>query len=68
MPVASKIDHFQFYFSSLEDSIACGNPIRFLNAFVDKLEMEKLQFSPQTIKIVGRPVFESKESSQEIWL
>ena len=58
MPVASKIDRFQFHFSSLEDAIACDNSVRFLDAFVDKLEMEKLQFCPQAIKTEGRPAFE----------
>jgi transposase len=58
MPLAAKLDRFQFHFSSLEESITCDNPVRFLDAFVDKLEMEKLQFSPLTIKIEGRPAFE----------
>ncbi|MDI9882817.1 hypothetical protein [Flectobacillus longus] len=58
MPIAPKKDRFQFHFSSLEDAIACDNPVRFLDAFVDKLLMEKLQFSPQTIKTEGRPAFE----------
>jgi hypothetical protein len=53
MPVAPKIDRFQFHFSSLEDAIACDNPVRFLDTFVDKL-----QFPPQTIKTEGRPAFE----------
>ncbi|MFN8356344.1 MAG: IS1182 family transposase [Spirosomataceae bacterium] len=58
MPVAPKKDRFQFQFSSLEESIACDNPVRFLDAFVDKLEMEKLQFSLSTVKTEGRPAFE----------
>jgi hypothetical protein len=58
MPVAPKKDRFQLHFSSLEDAIPCDNPVRFLDAFVDKLEMEKLQFSLQTIKTEGRPAFE----------
>lgn len=58
MPIAPKKDRSQFHFSSLEDAISCDNPVRFLDAFVDKLEMEKLQFSPQSIKTEGRPAFE----------
>ena len=53
MPVAPKKDRFQLHFSSLEDAIPCDNPVRFLDAFVDKL-----QCSPQTIKTEGRPAFE----------
>jgi hypothetical protein len=40
-------------YAKKEDAIACDNPVRFLNAFVDKL-----QCSPQTIKTEGRPAFE----------
>lgn len=58
MPVAAKIDRFQFHFASLEESITCDKPVRFLDAFVDKLEMEKPQFSPLTVKTEGRPAFE----------
>ncbi len=58
MPLAAKIDRFQVHFSSLEEAITCDNPVRFLDAFVDKLEMDKLQFSPQTVKTEGRPAFE----------
>jgi hypothetical protein len=53
MPIAPKIDRFQFHFSSLEDAIACDNPVRFLDAFVDKL-----QCSRQAIKTEGRLAFE----------
>lgn len=60
MPIASKIDRLQLQFSSLEDSIAFDNPVRFLDAFVDKLELDKLQFAPQSFKNEGRPAFEQK--------
>jgi hypothetical protein len=45
-------------FSSLEDHIASENPVRFIDAFVDKLELSKLDFSFKTIKAEGRPAFE----------
>jgi len=45
-------------FSSLEEHISSDNAIRFIDAFVDKLDLTKLQFAVQSIKIEGRPAFE----------
>src|SRR5690349_7412887 len=50
-------DRNQVSFYSLEDSIAADNPVRIIDAFVDKLELEKLNFSNITAKIEGRPLF-----------
>ena len=50
----------QMSFSSLEDSISQANPIRFIDAFVEILELSSLGFSVQTIKSEGRPSFDSK--------
>ncbi len=40
----------QMCFSSLEDTISTDNPIRFIDAFVEILELNSLGFSVQTIK------------------
>jgi transposase len=58
MPIQAKIDRFQMQFNSLEDSIGQDNPVRFLDAFVDKLELKELQFVQTSIKTEGRPAFE----------
>ena len=50
----------QMCFSSLEDTISSENPIRFIDAFVGALSLEALGFSVQTIKIEGRPSFDTK--------
>ena len=50
----------QMYFSSLEDTISPENPIRFIDAFVETIALESLGFSVQTIKIEGRPSFDTK--------
>lgn len=50
----------QINFASLEDFITPENPIRFIDAFVDKLDLEKLQFKVMVLKTEGRPAFESK--------
>ena len=50
----------QMCFSSLEDTISPENPIRFIDAFVETIALESLGFSVQTIKIEGRPSFDTK--------
>jgi transposase len=50
-------DRNQVSFYSLEDSISPDNPVRVLDAFVDKLELEKLDFINTTAKSEGRPLF-----------
>jgi transposase len=49
----------QIEFKSLEDSIDQGNIIRFVDAFVDKLELAKLGFTINTLKKEGRPSYQS---------
>ncbi|MCP9764146.1 transposase, partial [Lacihabitans soyangensis] len=58
MPIQSKTDRNQVQFSSFEERINNDNPVRFIDAFVDKLEMTKLGFISQTFKTEGRPTFE----------
>lgn len=49
----------QIEFRSLEDLIEPDNVIRFIDAFVDKLELNKLGFTLNTIKKEGRPSYNS---------
>ena len=58
MPIQSKLDRYQIRFSSFEDQINTENPIRFIDAFVDKLDLQKLEFTTKTVKTEGRPAFE----------
>ncbi|WP_243698933.1 IS1182 family transposase [Flavobacterium sandaracinum] len=50
----------QLFFSSLEDSISLENPVRFVEAFVEALDLGSLGFTVQTIKTEGRPSFDTK--------
>ena len=50
----------QVNMSTLEDFITPENPVRFIDAFVDKLDLNELQFKVMTMKTEGRPAFESK--------
>src|SRR5690606_33250045 len=42
MPIINSLDRCQMTFSSLEDSISADNEVRFINAFVDKLDLQQL--------------------------
>ncbi|WP_418263826.1 IS1182 family transposase [Flavobacterium faecale] len=50
----------QMVFSSFEDTILPNNPVRFVDAFVEALDMESLGFTVQTLKVEGRPSFDTK--------
>ena len=53
------IPRLQMQLSSLEDSIDQENPVRFIDAFVEQLDLVKLGFEVKTLKEEGRPSFES---------
>lgn len=53
------IPRLQMQIRSLEDCIDQENPIRFIDAFVEQLDLEKLGFEMKTLKSEGRPSFES---------
>jgi transposase len=49
----------QLRVSSLEDTIAADNPIRFIEAFVGIIDLPKLGFISNTLKSEGRPSYDS---------
>ena len=53
------IPRLQMQMSSLEDSIDQENPVRFIDAFVDQLDLLKIGFDVKTLKTEGRPSFEA---------
>ena len=53
------IPRLQMQMSSLEDPIGQDNPARFVDAFVEQLDLLKLGFEVKTLKREGRPSFES---------
>src|SRR5690606_10641585 len=42
MPIITGLDRHQIRFSSLEDAISADNDVRFIDAFVEKLDLGKL--------------------------
>lgn len=47
----------QTFFSTLEDQVTSDNPVRLIDAFVDKLDLQKLGFTHTVHKSEGRPPF-----------
>jgi transposase len=50
-------DRHQTIFTTLEDQVAADNPVRLMDAFVNKLEAEKLGFTKATASTEGRPPY-----------
>jgi transposase len=50
-------DRHQLQFHSLDDRIAANNPVRFMDAFVDQIDLPKLGFVDKILKSEGRPAF-----------
>jgi len=54
------ISRHQLYLASLEDTISQDNPVRFIDAFVNSIELERVGFQPKVLKSEGRPGFETQ--------
>ena len=54
------ISRHQFQLSSLEDTISQDNPVRFIDAFVQSINLEKIGFISKVLKTEGRPSFDTK--------
>ncbi len=48
----------QTYFATLDDQVAADNPVRLIDAFVDKLQLQKLGFTNTVHKSEGHPIYE----------
>ncbi len=53
-------DRFQVQMRSMEEFVSKDNPVRFIDAFIDHLELAKLGFVVSTVKTEGRPAFNPK--------
>ncbi|MCZ8090746.1 hypothetical protein [Flavobacterium sp.] len=42
----------QMQVSSLEDTISQDNPVRFIDAFVNSIDLEKIGFTPRVLKTI----------------
>ena len=53
-------DRHQLRIRSMDECIIKDNPVRFIDAFVDQLELPKLGFIVADVKTEGRPAFDPK--------
>jgi hypothetical protein len=60
MHYVNPTNRHQLTFGSLEEKVASDNPVRFIDAFVDTLDLSKLGFVCTTLKSEGRPPFHLK--------
>lgn len=57
------MDHIQSHnrlqvtFGSIDDQVEPDNPVRFIDAFVEQLDLGRLQFNVKDLKPEGRPSF-----------
>ena len=47
----------QTYFATLEDQVSADNPVRLMDAFIDKLDLQKLGFQKTIHNSEGRPPY-----------
>lgn len=47
----------QTYFATLDDQVSADNPVRLIDAFIDKLDLQQLCFSNTAHKSEGRPPY-----------
>ena len=47
----------QTFFSTLEDQVAADNPVRLIDAFIDKLDLQKLGFQKTVHHSEGWPPY-----------
>ena len=47
----------QTYFATLEDQVAADNPVRLIDAFIDKLHLQQLGFQKTVQHSEGRPPY-----------
>ena len=45
----------QTFFGTIEEQVAADNPVRLIDAFIDKLDLQKLGFTKTVHKSEGRP-------------
>lgn len=54
-------DQITLFPEAIEDYISAENPVRFLDAFVDQMDMTRLGFQHASLKDTGRPPYDPKD-------
>ncbi len=50
-------NRYQTFFITLDEQVRADNPVRLIDAFVDKLDLQKLGFTNIVCKSEGRPAY-----------
>jgi transposase len=50
-------NRYQSFFCTLEDQVSIDNPVRLMDAFIDKLDLQKIGFTNTVHKTEGRPPY-----------
>jgi transposase len=50
-------NRYQSYFATLEEQVSADNPVRLIDAFIDKLDLQKMGFCKTVPKSEGRPPY-----------
>jgi transposase len=50
-------NRYQSYFATLEEQLSADNPVRLIDAFIDKLDLQKMGFCKTVRKSEGRPPY-----------
>ena len=50
-------DRYQTYFATLNDQVSADNPVRLMDAFIDKLDLQKSGFKNTMYREQGRPPY-----------
>ena len=57
VPIHRGNNRHKTFFSSLEKQVAADNPVRLIDAFINKLDLEKMGFTKRIHKIEGREFY-----------
>ncbi len=60
MDYIQAVNRYQVSFSSIEEQIEPDNAVRFIEAFVEQLDLKQLGYNFNTLKTEGRPPFHPK--------
>ena len=50
----------QTYFATLDDQVSADNAVRLMDAFIDKLDLTRLEFTNTVHKSEGRPPYQQQ--------
>ena len=56
----------QTFFSTLEDQVAADNPIRLIDAFIDKIDLAKMGFPKTKLKMLLKECCNKSKTAHQV--